>query len=331
MKTRSKAHEFGMGCEWSIGKLKRLLTAVMLAVGALLICNLVNHSVAAGGLDACQQTAADGFASCREGAESDYRLALGKCDNTSNPAERASCEKQVAKDYQDVLTLCGQQNTLRQGVCDRLGGAPYQPKIDPANFSAVIDNPLFPLKPGTTFVYEGQTTDGFEHVEFAVTHDTKVILGVTCVEIHDTRLVDGVLLEDTRDWFAQDKGGNVWYFGENTTLVDGGLPVDLSGTWTGGVDGAQPGIIMKAHPAIGDFYRQEFSLGNAEDLAEVKSLNAKATVPYGSFDHCLKTLESSPLAPGDLENKFYAVGVGNVLTIDLATGERSELVKIITN
>jgi hypothetical protein len=164
-----------------------------------------------------------------------------------------------------------------------------------------------------------------------VTHKTKVILGVTCIEVHDTARLNNKVAEDTRDWFAQDKEGNVWYFGENTTLVKGGLPVDLSGTWTAGVDGAQPGIIMKAHPAIGDFYRQEFSLANAEDLAEVKSLTAHATVPYGSFNHCLKTLESSPLAPGDLENKFYVAGVGNVLTIDLATGERSELVRIKTN
>jgi hypothetical protein len=202
--------------------------------------------------------------------------------------------------------------------------------IDPANFVAAIDNPLFPLVPGTTFVYEGQTADGLEHVEFAVTHNTKVFLGVTCVEVHDTSRVNGVLMEDTRDWFAQDKDGNVWYFGENTTLVDGGLPVDLSGSWTAGVDGGQPGIIMKAHPAIGDFYRQEFLLGEAEDLAEVKSLTDSVTVPYGSFDNCLKTEETSSLAPGDVENKFYAAGVGNVLTVDLASGERSELVQITT-
>jgi len=97
----------------------------------------------------------------------------------------------------------------------------------------VIDNPYFPLKPGTTFIYEGQTSEGFEHDEFAVTHKTKVILGVTCVEVHDTARLDNKLTEDTRDWFAQDKEGNVWYFGENTTLVEGGLPVDLTGTWTG--------------------------------------------------------------------------------------------------
>jgi len=255
---------------------------------------------------------------------------LGKCANLPDRTAARACRRQAKADSKDALETCEEQRHLRQAACARLGAAPYDPAIDPANFVAAIDNPFFPLMPGTTFVYEGQTADGFEHVEFAVTHDTKVILGVTCVEVHDTSRIDGELREDTRDWFAQDRDGNVWYFGENTTLVDGGLPVDLSGSWTAGVDGARPGIIMKAHPAIGDFYRQEFLLGEAEDLAEVKSLTDTATVPYGSFDHCLETEESSSLAPADVEHKFYAAGVGNLLTIDLETGERSELVQITT-
>jgi hypothetical protein len=108
------------------------------------------------------------------------------------------------------------------------------------------------------------------------------------------------LVEDTRDWFAQDDAGNVWYFGENTALIDDrGLPVDLSGTWTAGVDGAQPGIVMEAAPAIGDFYRQEFLLGEAEDLAEVSSLTETVTVPFppGTFENCLKTRSLPPLRP----------------------------------
>ena len=107
-------------------------------------------------------------------------------------------------------------------------------------------------------------------------------------------------MEDTRDWFAQDDAGNVWYFGENTALIDDrGLPVDLSGTWTAGVDGAQPGIVMEAAPAIGDFYRQEFLLGEAEDLAEVSSLTETVTVPFppGTFENCLKTRSLPPLRP----------------------------------
>ena len=331
MKTRSHLQTLGIGNHSPQGRSAAWQTRGRSLHGVFLIAlTLVSGAVLAAPPDFCQQAAQDAARSCAEGARSVYARAAGKCDNIADPAASAACQKQAAVDYKDAQTLCGQQNVLRLGVCQRLGGGTYEPVIDPANFVTTIDNPYFPLTPGTTFVYEGQTSDGFEHVEFAVTHDTKVILGVTCVEIHDSRFIDGVLLEDTRDWFAQDKAGNVWYFGENTTLVDGGLPVNLGGTWTAGVDGAQPGFVMKAQPPVGDFYRQEFSLRNAEDLAEVKSLNVSVTVPYGTFQHCRKTLESSPLAPGDLENKFYAAGVGNLLTIDLATGERSELVAIIT-
>ena len=301
----------------------------MPVVRALLIVGLANWAQAAP-RDACKAITGAASRACRAGTKSDNALALGKCANLPDRTAARACRRQAKADSKDALETCEEQRHLRQAACARLGAAPYDPAIDPANFVAAIDNPFFPLMPGTTFVYEGQTADGFEHVEFAVTHDTKVILGVTCVEVHDTSRIDGELREDTRDWFAQDRDGNVWYFGENTTLVADGLPVDLSGSWTAGVDGARPGIIMKAHPAIGDFYRQEFLLGEAEDLAEVKSLTDTAMVPYGSFDHCLETEESSSLAPGDVEHKFYAVGVGNLLTIDLETGERSELVQIVT-
>jgi hypothetical protein len=106
----------------------------------------------------------------------------------------------------------------------------------------------------------------------------------------------------------------------------------LDGTFTSGVDGAKPGIVMKAHPALGDFYRQEFALGNAEDLAEVVSLTDTVTVPYrmAPFTNCLTTTETTPLETGLLENKTYAAGVGNVLTVDLNTGDRLELIQITT-
>ena len=329
MKTRSHSQELGI--EKGGGRLAGWHARVRLLQGTFLIAFALASGVAfAGPQDPCGQIAQQAALSCAEGAQSDFALATGKCNNIADPTAKAACQEQADADYKEAKSLCNGQNQLRKGVCARMGGATYEPVIDPANFVATIDNPLFPLSPGTTFIYEGQTADGFEHVEFAVTHVTKVILGVTCIEVHDSRFLNGVLLEDTRDWFAQDKTGNVWYFGENTTLVDGGLPVDLHGTWTAGVDGAQPGFVMEAHPTVGDFYRQEFSLGNAEDQAEVKSLNASVTVPYGSFKNCLRTKESSPLAPGDLEAKFYAPGVGNLLTIDKTTGERSELVQITT-
>jgi hypothetical protein len=155
----------------------------------------------------------------------------------------------------------------------------YTPVIDPANFVAVVDNPYMPLTPGTTFVYEGNTEKGNEHNEVYVSSETKVIMGVTCVVVKDTVLVDGVLEEKTLDWYAQDKQGNVWYFGEASSEYQNGAVVSTKGSWEAGVDGAQPGIVMEAHPAGGDFYRQEFLLGDAEDLAEVVGLTESVTVP----------------------------------------------------
>ena len=297
-----------------------------------------SHVDAASGMNSCKATAVGGLHACKAGAQSDRWIALGKCANLPDPAARPACSQQAATNAADALKSCKEQDGLRQAVCKRLGQAPYAPVINPANFthSTTIDNSYYPLPPGMTFVYEGTVTEnprGFEHVEFIVTHTTRVIQGITCVEVHDKRFLNGHLVEDTRDWFAQDDARNVWYFGENTTLIDDrGLPVDLSGTWTGGVDGAQPGIVMEAHPALGDFYRQEFLLGEAEDLAEVSSLTETVTVPFppGTFNNCLMTTESSPIAPGDVSPKFYFAGVGNLLTVE-PNGDRSELVRIEAN
>ncbi len=299
-------------------------------MAAFLACNLVGPALATDAVNACQQTATDVLAACRTSAQSDYQIALGKCVNVSDQGARKACQKQAAADLDDALQTCKGGFGVREETCDKLGPAPYDPVIDPANFVAKIDNPFFPLVPGTTFIYKGQTSDGLMRDVFAVTHNTRVIDGVTCVEVHDSVFTDGELTEDTLDWFAQDKDGNVWYFGENTAELEDGLISTIDGTFMAGVDGDKPGIVMKAHPAVGDFYRQEFSLGNAEDEAETLGLNASVTVPYGSFQHCLRSEETTPLEPDALEDKFYASGVGNVLTVDEETGERCELVQIIT-
>lgn len=211
-----------------------------------------------------------------------------------------------------------------------LGEKAYNPIITPANFVDVIDNPFLPLKPGTTFIYEGISEKGNEHTVVKVTHKTKKILGVTCIEVKDTVSVGGVVVEDTLDWYAQDKDGNVWYFGENSREFEDGLVVSLGGSWIGGVDGAKPRIIMKAHPHVGNVYRQEFSLGVAEDMAAVLSLNESVPVPYDSFTNCLKTREFTALEPDLKENKYYAPGVGNIRTVDVATGDHVDLIDIIT-
>jgi len=307
----------------------RALSRVTVVPYALMLA-LVSAARVHAAPDACRMTTADELRSCQVGARSDHWLALGKCDNQPDRASRRACAEQAAVDAKDALGSCVDQANVREGACGRLGPAPYHPAINPANFVATIDNPFFPLVPGTTFVYETQTPDGLEHDEFAITHNTRVILGVTCTEVHDTVMTNGVLTEDTLDWFAQDTTGNVWYFGENTHELADGLISTIDGTFMGGVDSAQPGIIMEAHPTIGDFYRQEFDLDNAEDFGEVVGLSASVTVPYGTFMNCLDTRETTPLEPDLHEHKFYAAGVGNVLATDEDTGARTELIQVKT-
>jgi hypothetical protein len=174
----------------------------------------------------------------------------------------------------------------------------YNPTINPADFVTLVDNPYLPFVPGTTFVYEANTDEGHEKSEVVVTHETRVILGVTCTVIRHTASIDGKVVEVTLDWYTQDKDGAVWYFGEGSKAYRKGKVVGTSGSWEAGVNGAKPGILMEAHPKVGGTYHQEYARGVAEDMATVVGLDASATVPYGSFDGCLKTKEFSPLEPG---------------------------------
>ncbi len=307
--------------------MKKTLLEVIWAAGAILVFNSVNIVAAAGATNFCRLTSENALRSCRTGTQSDHWLALGKCDNISDAAERKACQQQAHSDLKDARQSCNDQQDARGADCRRLGEAPYDPVINPANFSATITNQFLPLTPGTTFVYESPT----EINEVVVTNNTKQILGATCLEVHDTVKLkpSSELTEDTLDWFCQDVVGNVWYFGENTKQLEGGLVVGLEGSWTAGVDGAKPGIAMKANPAIGDFYRQEFLLGVAEDIGEVLSLTETVTVPYNggtTFTNCVKTKDTTPLDPESLEHKFYCSGIGLVLTIDVITGVREELV-----
>jgi hypothetical protein len=200
----------------------------------------------------------------------------------------------------------------------------YDPQINPAEFADGVGNPLpinnpyWPLVPGTTFVYEDE--DGEEHNEVYVTYDTKDILGVTCTVVEDKAWVDGELAEQTLDWYAQDVHGNIWYFGEYTEAYeDGG--VSTEGSWEAGADGALPGIVMPADPEAGASYRQEYYEGEAEDMAKVLKLNASVSTDFGDFSPCLKTKEWTPLEPGAIEHKFYAPGVGLVLIEELKAGK----------
>src|SRR5215217_4566886 len=191
------------------------------------------------------------------------------------------------------------------GTTHKTTQAAYSPHIDPADFTTKIDNKYFPLKPGTTFVYEGKMEGASERDEMAVTHDTKQVMGVECVVASDKVTEGGKLIEQTYDWYAQDKEGNVWYFGEDVTEYKNGKVTGHEGSWESGVDGARPGIAMKADPRVGQTYRQEYSKGVAEDKARVVSLNGSVEVPYGKYDRVLVTEEFTPLEPGVVERQYY--------------------------
>ena len=282
------------------------------------------------GADACQATSQAARRSCETGASSDFALALGNCANVTDPSERKACQQQAVADRKAAQQLCEDQFVAHQELCKRLGDAPYDPAIDPANFGGAIDNPYYPLIPGRTLIYEAKTADGLKQNLVAATHNTRVILGVTCVEVHDVVFVNGARVEDTLDWFAQDKQGNVWYFGENTEEIADGLVTSVEGSFMAGVEGAKPGIIMKAHPAVGDLYRQEFVLNQGEDTEEVIALDETVRIALGTFEHCVQIRETTALEPNIIVNDFYAPGIGPVLDIEGPPNERLELVKITT-
>jgi len=188
----------------------------------------------------------------------------------------------------------------------------YDPHIDPANFQTKVDNPYLPLVPGTTYKYlEKEGRDTRENI-VTVMSDTKVVMGIPCTVVHDVVNEKGVLKEDTYDWYAQDKEGNVWYFGEDTKEYKKN-GVDTEGSWEAGVGPNRPGIIMPGHPTPGKPFRQEYGPGHAEDMGQVIAVHETVAVPYGTFKECVRTKEWSLLEAGH-EKKWYAKDIGVVRT-----------------
>ncbi len=200
---------------------------------------------------------------------------------------------------------------------------------NPSNFSARVDNPWFPLQPGTVYVYRGVKDGKPARDVLTVTHRTRKIDGVPCVVVADRLYLRGRLEERTTDWYSQDRQGNVWYFGESTAELDAqGHVKSTEGTWQAGRDGAVAGIYMPAHPTVGRSGRQEFYRGHAEDHFQVLGLHASVGVPYVTSHDALLTKEWTPLEPGVLDHKFYVRGIGTVLEHTVKGGdERLELVE----
>lgn len=210
------------------------------------------------------------------------------------------------------------------------GGEPVV--LDPKDFSTNIDNPYWPMKPGSTWEYrETDTKGGVQKAVITVTNDVKTIAnGVTARVVEDTVTEDGVPVEVTLDWYAQDRDGNVWYLGEAVQNFEDGKVVNTEGSFEAGVDGAQAGIALPADPVPGLAYRQEYYAGKAEDRAAVITVGQEQVeVPLGHFaDRILMTRDLVPTEPKVQELKFYAPGVGPLLSVHLdGDGGRAELVK----
>jgi hypothetical protein len=219
----------------------------------------------------------------------------------------------------------------REPVSPSVAEGPYNPEIDPADFVGVVDNPYFPVVPGARYVYEGQTEDGLERTEVEVLSETRQVMGLVATVVRDTVYLNGEMIEDTLDWYAQDQEGNVWYMGEEVNNFQNGQLVNHSGSWEAGVDGARPGIVMFADPAahLGETYRQEYYAGIAEDMAELLSVSESMTLPYGSFTDVVQTRDFTPLEPGVEETKYYAPGIGLIREVNPGTGEESVLIQFI--
>ncbi|MDX1942945.1 MAG: hypothetical protein SFU99_20445 [Saprospiraceae bacterium] len=207
----------------------------------------------------------------------------------------------------------------------------YNPVIKPEDFtnSTQLTNPYFRFDASKTYIYEGQTEDGLERIVVKRRMITKEILGIQCVVVNDSVTLNGILIENTDDWYAQDNLGNVWYFGEDVKNYNtNGSFKDKHGSWEAGVDGAKPGIVMPANPQKGLAYRQEYYFNEAEDEAEIIETGLTITTVLGTFTNCIKTHDFTALEPDLQENKFYAPGIGLIKEINLTDKEEIFLIKI---
>jgi len=209
-------------------------------------------------------------------------------------------------------------------------GSGYSPVI-PADLSNAVTNPFFTLTTGTIFQFSGPTPEGLETSTSEVTAQPRMVNGVAAVEVHDLVYLDGALIEDTYDWYAQGSDDNVWYLGEDTKQIENGMVIGTEGSWEWGVAGALPGIIMAADPAaqVGRTYREEFLSGVAEDKARVVAVNQSVTVAKGSYTGCIVTENYTDLEPNlPHERKTYCPTDGLVLTVVVGGSEQIELVGV---
>lgn len=302
----------------------------------------------------CSATAQQAFRACGFEVKDDYAKAVGICINVSDDAEREQCLAEAKASRSEGVERCSEQKTARLEVCKLVGEGRYDPDFDPGLFESdfanlASPNRYFPLKIGNKWEYQG----GAESVTVEVLNPirTKLIEGVTCIVVNDRVTQGGRLVEDTDDWFAQAKNGDVYYCGEEVKdfeTFEGDRPplpelVSIDGSFKAGRDGDKPGIIFLANPKKGDVYRQEFSLGNAEDVAQVLSTTYGfgADAKLDEFvpqqlaqlfcqSNCVVTREFSPLEPGPFARKYYAPGIGFFLEVGFKSGQPVQTVQLVS-
>lgn len=332
------------------GKINKVpLTLATPALSLVLSCTVLgSSSLSAGenqenwreshGQRHCSNTAKAVQQACRAEVRDDLLIAKAICINVGDEQAREDCRHEARETFRDEQALCHDQYRARLDLCDGLGEQRYDPDFNAEDFvdpdvigATVAANPYFPLVPGTRWVYES----GDEVITVQVTERTKLIDGVTCRVVNDVVAEHGQVIEDTDDWYAQHVNGDVWYCGElarDFETFEGDEPeqaelISIEGSFKAGRDGDKPGILVKAAPQSGEIYRQEVSLGNAEDAAEVVSVTGSEVVPAASCNgDCLVTREFTPIEPGAEAFKYYAPGVGTILEVS-DSGERTELVE----
>lgn len=308
----------------------------------------------------CSNTSVAARTACKHESQDDYVIAWAGCLNTQDSDDRSECFAEIREERKEARAECSWLFASRENVCDLIGQDRYDPQYEPEDFvdpgsigygdGDVAPNPYFPLVVGTKWVYEAED----EIIFVEVMEETMEVDGVNCVVVRDIVYetgsdegeerakssveadddLPGVPVEDTVDWYAQDKDGNVWYFGEISLNFEDGVITDIDGSWKTGEEGARPGIVMPAAPMVGDVYRQEWLLGDAEDMAEVVSLTAEPELSEDNASDCdsgcFQSLEWAPLEEGSEEFKFYRAGVGMVLETKPDDPEdRVELVEFI--
>lgn len=232
-----------------------------------------------------------------------------------------------------LATGCGSSSTpgtQKGSVATPLPIGAESVTLDPADFTTTIDNPYWPMPPGRTWTFrETDGTGTAQKITITVTDRTVTLMGIEARVIRDVATERGAFVEVTDDFYAQDRDGNLWYFGEDTKEYKNGRVASTKGSWRAGVDGAQPGIALPGTPRVGLSYRQEYLAGQAEDAARVLSLDERVEVPQGRYDRVLMTKDFTPLEPRVLEHKFYARGVGPVLSLHVAGGSgKQELIRV---